>query len=240
MKGWPKGKLRGPIPEAVRSAISAGQRARWADPQKRETATAGSVRCWQTGARSRDRIEWTPEMDAALRDLHATHKFTWMRTEGTDQIGVGEHAIRDRMKTLGLRRMGRGTRPEEISRMERLHNLSRSWTAIAKIVGRSPQTVSKYLSKLGLQPPYQVRKFTAQEDATALAMRAACATYREIAAQIECSITTVRKRIFRLAGRDRARELSARIVALREVERLALGKKKRAPRRSKRPNPPPK
>ena len=101
-KGWPKGKSRGARSESDRLAISAGLKQRWQDSQWRSQRVRVCVQSWSTGSRAKDRVLWTEEMDARLRELHRTLDFSVLRTLGAQKIGVGEHTLRTRLKELGL------------------------------------------------------------------------------------------------------------------------------------------
>lgn len=100
--GWPKGKPRGTIPQTTCYAITLGQRRRWADPENRARAISGLKKSWECGKLSRYHVTWTPEMDDMLRKLYFAEKFSWLRRHGAARIGVGEPAIRARIKELGL------------------------------------------------------------------------------------------------------------------------------------------
>lgn len=107
---WPKGVPRGPqglLHKATRlAAVSEGQRRRWADPEKRARAIAGCHKSWDTGGRANDRVVWTPEMDAALREIVVGHNWAEIRENGPRLLGVGDRTMMTRIKTIGLKAKG--------------------------------------------------------------------------------------------------------------------------------------
>lgn len=101
-KGWPKGKLKGPLPQSVRERISTSQKRRWADPQTHAKVRNSILQSYSTGKLARRKVVWDEQMDETLKQLRSSIKFSSFRAEAKAKIGVSDRVLMARLKFLGL------------------------------------------------------------------------------------------------------------------------------------------
>lgn len=127
--GWPKG-----VPHS-------------AEHVKRRVAS------WRSNVLLAGYRVWTPEMDATLREMHASMSFPTLRRHGPRQLGVSDGKLLERLKVLGLNAAAKKAATLAELRILVAIEPPLCWEDIADRLRLTQITVRGYAKQAGLTKP---------------------------------------------------------------------------------------